>query len=337
MGINLSANENCYGCSPRVTEAVQKKIKDISLYPDFNPLPLEEKLAGILSVTPGNIAIGAGSVRVIDGMIQTFCNEEDEIITFERSFSAYGQLAVMHRKRCLFAQLKDWRCEVTNILPLLSKKNRLIFIANPNNPTGTIITHDELKFLLSRVKREVLVVVDEAYREYITSPDYPESLQLQKEFQNLVIVRTFSKVYGLAGLRIGYAIAHEKIIAELSKERVPYSLNCLAIPAALAALDDKKFISGSVKANTEQRTFLYEQLTRLGFNTIQSQANFVYLWFESDREKEKTFDILSKNGIHICNLKIFGQDRSLRITVGDKEANRSVIETLSQISIPENV
>ena len=326
----LTANENCYGCSPSALDAIQKKYKEVYLYPEVNPVTLKEKLADKFGVTVKNVIVGAGSVRIIDGLIQTFVGPGEEVLTFEKSFIAYGQLSGFHKRKCTFAPLSDLRCTPENLLPFINDNTRLIFIANPNNPTGTIISHVELESFLARVSNNIVVAIDEAYSEYVTDPLFPNSLELQKKYPNLVILHSFSKIYGLAGLRIGYAIMEESKAAKMTEGQIPFSLSYLSSGAAIASLDDKNFIKESVQANTEQRDFLYYELKKLGYNTIPSQANFIYLWFDRDEEKKKVYDLLFQNGIIICDMKIFGQEKALRITVGEKEINKKMISILAK-------
>jgi len=276
-----------------------------------------------------NIVIGAGSVRILDGIIQTFVNPDDEVLTFENSFVAYGQIAEIYKRKCFFAKQKNFRCRIDALLPLISERTKIIFIANPNNPTGTIITHAELKELLEKISPKIFVVADEAYLEYVTDKSYPDSIGLLQQFPNLIIVRTFSKAYGLAGLRVGYAIADKKIIDALKQNRLPFSINYLAEDAAITALEDKAFIRKCARENEKERHFLYEKLIALNFNTVESQANFLYLHFDSDDEKEKIYNCLSDKGIMVCNMKIFGQEKSLRIGIGNRTVNKKIVELLS--------
>jgi len=322
--IKLSANENCYGCSPLALGAMQKKYKEVSLYPELNPVALKEKLAKKYGVTTKNVIVGAGSVRIIDGLIQTFVGDGEEIITFEKSFIAYGQFAALHKRKCHFAPLTELRCVPENILPFINKKARLIFIANPNNPTGTIFSHEELEKLLKKVSKKIIVVVDEAYAEYANDASFPRSFELQKKYPNLVVLRTFSKIYGLAGLRIGYAALNEKLASQLTEGQIPFSLNYLSSVAAIAALEDDYFVTRSANENAEQHDYLYAKLKKLGYNTIPSQANFIYLWFDKDAEKKKVYDLLFQNGIMICDMKVFGQEKALRITVGSSPVNKKI-------------
>ncbi len=326
--IKLSANENCYGCSPLALEAIQKKYTDVHLYPEANPIALKGKLADKYGVTTKNIVVGAGSVSIIDGLIQTCVAHDEEVLTFENSFIAYGQFSKMHNRNCLFAPQSSLHCDPENLLPYINAQTRLIFIANPNNPTGTIISHTQLEGILIKVSKEIIVVIDEAYSEYVTDPSFPNSLELQKKHPNLVILHSFSKIYGLAGLRIGYGIMDELIATKVSRHLVPFSMNYLSYTAAIAALDDMIFLSQSAKANAEERDYLYNELIKLGYHTIVTHANYIYVWFDRNEEKKITYDMLFHHGIIICDLIIFGQEKALRITIGYKEANKKLISTL---------
>ena len=326
--VKLSANENCYGCSPLALEAILNKYKDVHLYPEVNPIALKEKLAEKFSVRTNNIIVGAGSVRIIDGLIQTLVGEGEEVLTFEKSFIAYGQFSEFHKRKCHFAPLNDYRCVPENLLPFINENTRLIFIANPNNPTGTIISHSELENFLCKISKNIIVVIDEAYAEYVTDKSFPNSFELQKKYPNLIILRSFSKIYGLAGLRIGYGIMEEKIAARMNEKQIPFSVNYLSPVTAIAALSDIDFINRSAESNTQQREYLFDELLKLGYNAISSHANFIYLWFDKDEEKDKFYSKLFQMGIVICDMKVFGQAKSLRITIGIAEKNKKIISIL---------
>ena len=328
----LSVNETCYGCSPLALQAMQKNFGNVHLYPELNPVALKEKIAVKFGVKSKNIVVGAGSVSIIDGLIQTFVGKDEEVLTFEKSFVAYGQFSQLHHHKCTFAALADFRCNPENLLPLINDKTRLIFIANPNNPTGTIISHHELENFLKKIPENIVVALDEAYAEYVTDASFPDAIALQKKYPNLVILRSFSKIYGLAGLRIGYGIMEEKLANSMIQGQIPFSLNCLSAGAAIAALEDENFILHSAKANAEQRDFLNHELKKLGYHIIPSQANFAYVWFEDDMEKKKVYDKLFANGILICDMQIYGQERSLRITIGNEDDCRRIVEFVSELN-----
>ncbi|MFH1321349.1 MAG: histidinol-phosphate transaminase [Bacteroidota bacterium] len=326
--IKLASNENALGTSPLALEAIKDNYHNVHRYPEYHPFTLKDILAGKHNVLSQNIALSAGSVGMIDMIIKNFVNYDEEVLTFENSFVAYGLLAKANKKKCSFAKLTDFTCDVNNLFPLPGEKTKVIFIANPNNPTGTIISHDSLYRLLKAISSEILVIIDEAYYEYVTDVTYPDSLKLQKEFPNLIILHSFSKIYGLAGLRIGYAIAHEGIVQEVEERSMPYRINSLASAAACAALDDHEFIEKCAIFNNEERNFLYHELANLGYNVVPSQGNFIYMYFDQHESKERVFKQLSDEGILICNMDIFGQEKSLRITIGRSEVNRRIIECL---------
>ncbi len=329
--IRLSSNENCYGCSKKVSAAIKIKHAGAFSYPEMNPVLLKEKLAEKFSVKIDNIVLGAGSVSLIDGLIQTFVGSDQEIITFDKSFVAYGLLSSFHGRKCKFAPLSALRCLPDNLLPFINKKTGLIFIANPNNPTGTIIHKKEIIKFMNAISKNILVVLDEAYAEYAADADFPNTIQIQKRFSNLIILRSFSKIYGLAGLRIGYGIMHHELASKMISRQIPHSLNYLAADTAIKALEDKEFVSSCAARNSEQRDYLFKSLIKLGYHTCKSYANFIYLWFDSEDEKLRVYNTLLENHIQICDLRSFHQEKSLRITVGTNKVNHEIINILKKL------
>jgi histidinol-phosphate aminotransferase len=220
-----------------------------------------------------------------------------------------------------------------NVLALCDEKTKLIFIANPNNPTGTLFQHEPLVKFLKAVPSSAFVVLDEAYSEYVNDPDYPRSLELRDTFSNLIILRTFSKVYGLAGLRIGYAIAQPDVRVEMEKRKTPFSINRMAAAAALGALDDNDYIQKCIAVNETERTWLFNQLQELGYNVTPSQANFLMIEFPDEKQKDETYYQLRKEGILIRPLEPFGVKLGLRISVGRPEDNHALIDCLSKLKL----
>lgn len=325
--LKLSANENFYGCSPKVLKAIKPELNKISFYPDA-PTKLKEKIANKYAVSSGNVIVGAGSVRIIEGLIETFAGNNDEVLIFDNSFIAYSQLCNFHNKNCVMAPLDRGRCNPEMLYKFINKNTKLIFISNPNNPTGTIISHKELENLLCNISSDIIVAIDEAYSEYVFDKSFPDSLKLQKKFKNLIILHSFSKIFGLAGLRIGFGIAHENHIEKMMKKQLPFTLNVLAEKAAITAIDDEIFIKKSRAKNKKNLDYLYISLVTMGFKVYESHANFLYVMFENDKDKDKFYNLLLKNGILICDMKVFGQQKSLRITIGDKESIIEIIKIL---------
>jgi histidinol-phosphate aminotransferase len=329
--IKLSQNENPFGASPKALKAIEEHISSVFRYPDLLlGVKLQHKLAEKHNVAPENIVISAGSVSLIDMSIKAFVGFEENVVTTQKTFVAYGTLSKINRRESKFAKLVDNTVNLDNILALCDDRTRLLFIANPNNPTGTLISHDPFKKFLEKVPSTIIVGIDEAYVDYVSDPSYPDSFELQKHFPNLVILRTFSKVYGLAGLRIGYAVANADVIKALEHSRTPFSVISLAAIGALAALDDTEYIQDCIAINEKERDYLYRELTGLGFKVTPSQANFLLVEFDNNDDKEDVYNLLVKKGILVRRLEPFGVEKGLRIGIGRPEDNRLLIEILKQ-------
>ncbi|MBE2246852.1 MAG: histidinol-phosphate transaminase [Candidatus Competibacteraceae bacterium] len=326
----LNANENFYGCSPKVLDAIQHCNQTLWQYPT-HPQQLENALATIHNVLPEQIIIGSGSVRLIDAIIQSCVEPQEEVVIFENSFIAYEQICEAHRRSYHKATQRNFVCHPDAIFPLLNNKTKVVFISNPNNPTGTIISHEQLENLLKNIPSHLLVVADEAYVEYVTDDHFPRSLSLMKSYPNLIVLRTFSKVYGLAGLRIGYAIADLTVAKQLKKFRIPFFLNTYAETAALAALQDQSFIQNSIRLNQEERIFLHHTLQQIGLNPVPSQTNFIYIPFEDEDKKNALHLSLQNQGILVANMLIFGQKNSLRITIPNHETVLEICQIIHSV------
>ena len=329
--VRLHSNENPLGPSPIALEAIRKYSQDIHCYADWVPKRLKEKLARKQQVAPENIAVSAGSYELIDLIIHFLVTADEEILTFNNTFMAYSYGAKRNGRKCVVAQMPAPECNLKDLIPLCGNKTKVIFFANPNNPTGTIVTHDSLRDLLETIPSNVLVVADEAYYEYVTNESYPDSVQLLKEFPNLIILRTFSKIYGLAGARVGYGIASESLVETMEEKRLLRSINILGKKAAEAALDDVEYIRRSVSQNSRGKEYLLKELRQLGFAVNDSQANFLYLPFHDNNQKNSVYQTLAKEGLMVCDLEIFGQNNSLRITISLNEINQRIIDCLTQI------
>jgi len=326
--IKLSQNENPFGASPLALKAIEKNYHSINRYPEIIHEDLRSKLAEKYNVAPNNIVVSAGSVEVMDMAIKAFVGFDENIVTSEKTFVAYKLLAGIHRRECKQVKLVNNTVNAENIISMCDDKTMLIFIANPNNPTGTIITHDSLHKLLKAIPSQVIVVIDEAYIEYVNDTSYPHSLELQKIFPNLIILRTFSKIYGLAGLRIGYGITHTDVRAKLIKHKTPFSISSLSNVAAIASLDDEEFVKKSISVNEKERALLQDAFTNMGLNVTPSQSNFICLEFTSLYEKEEVHKYLGNEGIIIRDLGPFGIEKGLRTSVGRPDENIKLVDCL---------
>lgn len=329
--IKLSQNENAFGTPPLALKAIEAYCRSVFRYPDVIHKELVHKLADKYNVASENVIISAGSVALIDMSIKTFVDIDENIITVEVTWVGYKIMAKINRRECKLAKLVDNMINLENILSLCDDKTRIVFIANPNNPTGTMITHDDMKKFLQTIPPDIYVVIDEAYVEYITDIDYPDSFELQKEFPNLIIFRSFSKIYGLAGLRVGYAIAHPDIIKSLAQHETPFSITSLAAVAASAALDDTEYIKKCAAVNAEERVFLYNELKSMGYSATIPHGNFIFIEFSELDEVEKVCNLLKNEGVLVRQLGPFGAELAVRITVGRPEENRHLVKSLKRM------
>jgi len=327
--IRMDNNENPYGTSEHVLKAVKDNIDFISNYPALNFPDLKTKIAQECSIESENISIAPGSVSFIDYMLKTFVSNDENVVIPKISFVAYKLLAERYDVPNKIAEMKNYKIDLEAVFALVDDKTRVVFLANPNNPTGTIFSHDEIYSILKKISPNVYVVIDEAYVEYVKDESFPKSLELFKEFNNVIVLRSFSKAYGLAGLRIGYAISHPENIAKLEKCRVPFSIINVASIAASQALDDKDFLEYSVENNSKQRAMLFQNLIDLGFKVVPSQGNFIFIHFKNCAQRDEIHNKLKLNGLYTKKMDQFGDEKSLRITVGNSHSNKKIIQTLS--------
>ena len=324
--IRLSQNENPLGASPNALKAMMDNYSCVNRYPAFTPSSLERQLSEKYCVSNDRVLFAAGSSEIVNMIIQTLDDSDSNIVTSELSFAAYRLFAKAHNRECRLAKIDNFTLDLDNMLALCDEKTKVVFIANPNNPTGTIITHKQLCNFLNSVSPEILVVVDEAYAEYVKDDTYPDSFNLMKEYPNYLMLRTFSKIYGLAGLRIGYAIGDKKVIENIGRVKIPYSVNTLAFPAASASLDDTEYIDKCSEFNAREREKLYTELISLGYQAVPTQANFLFVNFPEPDEKDNMFNCLLQNNLLVRKEDNLSGIYALRISIGMEEQNKKIIE-----------
>ncbi len=328
--IKLASNENPLGCSPKAVEAIIKWTQEASIYPDGNCTELKNALAERFNLEPGQFLFGAGSDQILEIITQTYVNPGDTTITCWPSFSRYEAVTrIMDGKMIKVPLTQDYRFDLDGILNSITDNTRIIWICNPNNPTGTFITAEEQKAFLEKVPKDVLVVLDEAYYEYAHGGDYPESVELLKQHHNVIILRTFSKAYGLAGLRIGYAISNKEIIELLNRVRGPFNVNAAAQAAALASLDDQDFVQMSVQTNQTGKQYLYQAFEEMGLEYIPTHTNFIMVNVE--KNSLEVFRALLQKGVIIRSGDIFDMDNWIRVTIGTPEQNKRFIKALKEV------
>ncbi len=328
--IKLASNENPLGASPKAVAAIRERAKDVYMYPDGNAYYLRKELASHLGVGEGNLIFGNGSDEILELLFRTFATRKsDEIVYCYPSFIEYKLIGMAFNKKLVEIPLKDFSCDVDGLIEKITPNTRLIFLNTPNNPVGTIIEKKDIERVIESTPDEAIVVIDEAYYEYAISEDgYEELIDLYKK-GNVIILRTFSKAYGLAGLRIGYGVASEEIIGYLHRTKPPFNVNLLAQEAARAALGDDEHIRKSVEINKAGKKFLYNEFDRIGIRYVKSYGNFIL--FDAGRDANEVYEALLKRGVIIRSMTGYGLSNFLRVTVGTMEQNRVFIARLREV------
>ncbi|MBI2957071.1 MAG: histidinol-phosphate transaminase [Acidobacteria bacterium] len=328
VAIKLASNENPLGPSPKAMEAVVKHVGQSHRYPDAGGYYLREKLAARHNVEMNRLVLGAGSTELIQLLCHTYLGPGLAGLTSEGSFVVFPISVGFTGAEPLLVPLKDYAYDLDALAARLDERVRLLYLANPNNPTGTLFTAAEMDRFLERVPENVLVILDEAYCDYVERPDYSRSLDYVRAGRYLVVLRTFSKIHGLAGLRVGYGIGHRDVIDSINKIRSPFNVSSLAQVAALAALEDAEHVARSVESNRRGLAFLTRELTRLGLKVVPSVTNFLYV--ETGGEAREDFRALLQMGVIVRPLDFMDMPASLRVTVGTVEENQRVVEAFAK-------
>jgi histidinol-phosphate aminotransferase len=328
--IKLASNENPLGASPKALAAIERALPGLNYYPDGQSYYLRHAIAEHLGVQPEQVAVGNGADGVIVQICLGYLDEGSEVIVSRSSFPVYDIYTHVMRATLIKTPLKEYGLDLEAMARAITDRTRLVFVCNPNNPTGMILTTGEVEVLMERVPDHVLVVFDEAYYELVDSDDYPDTLRYVREGRdNVMVMRTFSKVYGLAGLRLGYAIGTPEVLAPLNRVKEPFAVNLLAQVAGIAALEDGEFLKRSVQANHEGRLFLYREFDRLGLRYLESHANFILVEI-GPRAAEVQQRLLEK-GVILRSCISYDLPNWLRITVGSEAQNTRLIRTLGEV------
>lgn len=326
--VKLASNENPLGPSPKALEAIREKMHQLHLYPDGDCYYLKSGLAAKLAVRAEHLIFGNGSNELIELAVRTFLKPGDEAIMAHQAFVVYRLVVQAAGGICQIVPLRDYQHDLLGMARAITPKTRMIFLANPNNPTGTIYRKKEWERFLDQITPDVLLIVDEAYFEYVTESDYPNSLGYHAPERNILTLRTFSKLYGLAGLRIGYAIGRNEIVDLMQRVRQPFNVNAAAQWAALAALDDNDHVKRSLEVNGEGMRYLTAEIGRLGLEQIPSAANFVLVRVGHG---QKVFQELLKRGVIVRPMEAYDFPHHIRVTIGTKAENERFIECLKEI------
>ena len=324
--IKLASNENPLGPSPKALQAMRTALEDAHLYPDGSGFYLRKALAAKLRLAPEAIILGNGSNEVIEFLGHAFLNPGDDVITCQYAFIVYKLLATAFGVRTIETPSPDYQQNLDATLDAITAKTRIIFIPNPNNPTGTLISQRDIDRFMSRIPNSIIVVFDEAYFEFLDDP--PDTLRFVREGRNVVVLRTFSKIHGLAGIRIGYAIAPPEMAEVLHKTRQPFNVNSIAHAGAIAALDDEAHLRETKRVIDEGRAYLQEQLAEMQVSFVPAVANFLMVNVGNGCA---VFQKLLQRKIIVRPLKGYGLPEWVRISVGTMEQNRQLIAALRDV------
>ncbi len=328
--VKLASNENPLGPSPRALAAAQEALLGVNRYPDPTAYDLRRALAERFSVRLENVIAGSGSEGIMSGIMRTFLLRDDEIISAQNTFVGFQVLARASGRTVHWVPMKDHRYDLQAMADAINERTKLIYVSNPDNPTGSYVTVAEFDAFMARVPERVLVILDEAYFEFAAHlPDYPDSMHYR--YDNVITLRTFSKAHGLAGLRVGYGFAHDELIHNLHKVKLPFEPAGPAQQAALAALADTDHLEKSVELVRREIPFLNQGLSELGLKVLPSAANFVTVELADAGAAETLAERLVRRGVIIRPLKAFGWPTCVRITAGLHDENEFLISELRQV------
>lgn len=323
--IKLASNENPFGPSPMALQALKKSLREVNRYPDAGCYHLRKKLSLKLGVDEERLIFGNGSDELIVLALKALTDKGDEVVTAKPTFLIYHIASTVSGLRVKAVPLKNFRYDLKRMAEEVTGDTKIVFIANPDNPTGTYVNRIEVEDFLQKIPEDVVVFFDEAYFEYAWGDDYPDSLRYQ-ERGNIITSRTFSKIYGLAGLRIGYAVSSRGIIDLMNRVREPFNVNSLAQSAALAALDDEEFVK-TVREKTDQgKKLLYSELDKIGVRYVRSAANFVLI--ELGEKAGAVYESLLKQGVIVREMSPWGLEGHIRVTIGSEYENRMFLSAL---------
>ncbi len=327
--IKLASNENPLPPSDRVQRAILAALNHLNRYPDGSGFYLRQALAKKHGVSPDQVVLGNGSNELIELLVRTFLRPGDEAVVPHPSFVVYPMIVQAAGGVRVMVMLKEHRLDLEAMARAITPMTKVVFIANPNNPTATIVTADEVERFMARVPERTIVVFDEAYIEFALGPDFPDTLNYVKQGRKVAVLRTFSKATSLAGLRVGYGVAEADAVALMNRIRQPFNVNSLAQAGALAALEDESHVLECVRMIEAGRHFLYDEFKTLGVQYVPSRANFILV--DVGRSAADIYQKLLHEGVIVRPMTPFGMETALRITVGTPEENRKLVRALRTV------
>ena len=330
--IKLSANESALGPSPKAVKEYNKISKNFKRYPDSNGHSLKNTIAKKFKLDRNRIILGSGSDQIFELICRAYIRKGDEVIVPRYSFIIYRLYSKSNGAKIIYSKEKNFTVSVKDILSKVTNKTKIVFLANPNNPTGTFINKQELKNLRKRLRNDILLVIDDAYFEYVRQKDYSSGLELFSKHKNVLVTRTFSKIYGLAGLRVGWGYASKEIINILNQIKPPFNVNRPALFAASAAIKDSKWLQKEIKHINRWSKIFFNTFKKMKIETNESKVNFLLVNFDRvNISANKVFQKLASSGILVRKMDNYGIKNSLRITIGKNKENKKLIITLNKI------
>ena len=326
--IKLASNENPLGPSPKALAAIQEALGNLHRYPDGSCFYLKRAVAKRLGVSPEALILGNGSNEIIELAVRTFMQRGDEAVMADQAFVIYRLVVQAAGGISRLAPLRNYTHDLEAIAEAITPATRMVFLANPNNPTGTIFFRRDWEEFLTALPPQVIVVMDEAYREFVEDPEYPDSLAAHGPDRLLITLRTFSKVYGLAGLRIGFGVAHPELVEVMNRVRQPFNVGNLAQVGALAALDDHEHVRRTQECNREGLAFLRRECQRLGLEYVPSWANFLMVRVGNG---PRIYEALLRQGVIVRPMGVYGFPEHVRVTVGTPAENARFVRTLEEV------
>lgn len=328
----LASNENPLGASLKVAAAIQAALADVARYPDGNAFYLKSELANFFNLSVSHIALGNGSNETLEMVARVFAGAGDEILYSQYAFAVYPICAQVVGATGVEVPAKNWGHDLNAMLKAITSKTKIIFLANPNNPTGTLFRRKEWEYFISQVPKQVIVVLDEAYVEYVEDPEYANGRDYLEEYPNLLVSRTFSKAYGLASLRVGFMLGSAEVIAYLNRIREPFNLNHFAQVAAIAALQDNAFVAKGVALNKVGMYQITSALDEMKLAYIPSSGNFICVEFNKPGLATEINDALLKQGVIVRPLANYKMPNHLRVSIGSGSENQHFIDALKNLA-----
>ncbi|MHA6964644.1 histidinol-phosphate transaminase [Zobellella denitrificans] len=327
--VKLASNENPLGLGPKARAAIERALPELARYPDANGFALKAKLADKLGVRREQLILGNGSNELIDLVFHTFVSPGQQVVYSQYTFIVYALATQAHGAEAVVVPARDFGHDLEAMAAAITPATRLVCITNPNNPTGTFVGAAEIRAFMDKVPAQVLVVLDEAYTEYVAEDERIPSIDWLARYPNLIVSRTFSKAYGLAGLRVGYMVCHPELVAVLNRVREPFNCNSLALAAAEAALDDEDYLNQAVELNRREMARYEAFFQEKGLKYIPSRANFITL--DLQREAGPVYEALLREGVIVRPIAGYGLPTCLRISIGLEHENQRCLEALAKV------